>query len=219
MIKKDEKIELEDEKIQATENLQELDMNSQNENIENEREGDLEKSISDNSKEDEIIEENLQEQIEQLRDEKLRLLAEMDNLRKRTDRERSDSVRYGSINLARDMLSPEDNLTRALEAIPEEEKSSDTINNLIDGLKMVQKEFATILKRHGVRKIEALNNKFDHNLHQAMVEVENDEVEPGIVVQEMQSGYIMHDRLLRPSMVGVSKKVKKIDNIEENEGK
>ena len=123
-----------------------------------------------------------------------------------------DLIRYGSINLARDILSPDDNLTRALNAIPEEEKNSETVNNLIDGLKMVQKEFSSILEKHGVKKIESLNMKFDHNFHQAMVEIENDEVDEGIVIQEMQSGYIMHDRLLRPSMVAVSKKSKKPEN-------
>jgi molecular chaperone GrpE len=150
---------------------------------------------------------NFEEQIAQLKDEKLRLLAEMENLRKRSDRERVDSIRYGSFNLARDILSPDDNLTRALETIPQEEKNSTTINNLIDGLKMVQKEFSTILEKHGVKKIDTLNKKFDHNFHQAMIEVENNDVEAGTVVQEMQSGYIMHDRLLRPSMVSVSKRL------------
>ena len=90
-------------------------------------------------------------------------------------------------------------------AIPKEEKRSNSINNLIDGLNMVQKEFMSILEKHGVKKIDALNNKFDHNFHQAMLEIESDKHEDGIVIQEIQSGYIMHDRLLRPSMVGVSK--------------
>jgi len=155
------------------------------------------------------IEEKFEIEVEELRDEKLRLLAEMENLSKRTDKERVDSIKYGSINLARDILSPDDNLTRALEAIPEQEKNSETVNNLIKGLKMVQKEFSTILEKHGVKKIKALNMKFDHNLHQAMVEIENNEAEEGLVIQEMQSGYTMHDRLLRPAMVGVSKKNQK----------
>jgi len=77
---------------------------------------------------------------------------------------------------------------------------------LVNGLQMVQKEFSSILEKHGIKKIKALNENFDHNLHQAMLEIEDDKTEPGIVVQEMQSGYTMHDRLLRPSMVGVSKK-------------
>jgi len=148
----------------------------------------------------------LKEKIENLREEKLRLLAEMENLRKRSERDKIDSIKYGSINLARDILSPSDNLSRAIEAIPSEEKMSETINNLIDGLKMVQKEFMTILEKHGVIKIEAINNRFDHNYHQAMLEVEKDNCEEGIVVQEIQSGFTMYDRLLRPSMVGVSKK-------------
>ena len=161
--------------------------------------------------------EKLSEELEKLKEEKLRLLAEMENLRKRSEKEKLDSIRYGSINLARDILSPGDNLTRALEAIPEDEKTSEKFKNLIDGLNMVQKEFSTILGKHGVNKIEAINTKFDHNLHQAMVELEDDEVDEGTVVQEMQSGYTMHDRLLRPSMVAVSKKPAKKDNSKKND--
>ena len=161
--------------------------------------------------------EKLSEELEKLKEEKLRLLAEMENLRKRSEKEKLDSIRYGSINLARDILSPGDNLTRALEAIPEDEKTSEKFKNLIDGLTMVQKEFSTILGKHGVNKIEAINNKFDHNLHQAMVELEDDEVDEGTVVQEMQSGYTMHDRLLRPSMVAVSKKPEKKHNSKKND--
>ena len=99
----------------------------------------------------------LKEKIENLKEEKLRLLAEMENLRKRSERDKIDSIKYGSINLARDILSPSDNLSRAIEAIPTDEKFTETINNLIDGLKMVQKEFMTILERHGVKRIEAIN--------------------------------------------------------------
>ena len=200
-------------------------LNKNNENkdteITNENEK-IEDEISDRAnqqeeKEDEQSDENnFKEEISNLRDEKLRLLAEMDNLRKRADKEKLDSIKYGSINLARDILSPDDNLTRALDAIPEEE-NSETVSNLIDGLKMVQREFATILKKHGVKKIDALNMKFDHNFHQAMIEVENDDVEEKTVIQEMQSGYTMHDRLLRPSMVAVSKKKKNEDGIKKDE--
>ena len=161
--------------------------------------------------------EKLMEEIERLKEEKLRVLAEMENLRKRSEKEKLDSIRYGSINLARDILSPGDNLKRALEAIPKDEKTSETFKNLIDGLNMVQREFSTILGKHGVNKIEAINSKFDHNFHQAMVEVEDDKVDEGTVVQEMQSGYTMHDRLLRPSMVAVSKKPVKKENNKKND--
>ena len=184
--------------------LEEKEMASENQNLEN-NDNDIEEI------------EKLSEELEKLKEEKLRLLAEMENLRKRSEKEKLDSIRYGSINLARDILSPGDNLTRALEAIPEDEKTSEKFKNLIDGLNMVQKEFSTILGKHGVNKIEAINTKFDHNLHQAMVELEDDTADEGTVVQEMQSGYTMHDRLLRPSMVAVSKKPAKKDNSKKND--
>ena len=189
---------------QKNNTLEEKEIASENQSLEN----------NDNDI-DEI--EKLSEELEKLKEEKLRLLAEMENLRKRSEKEKLDSIRYGSINLARDILSPGDNLSRALEAIPEDEKSSEKFKNLIDGLNMVQKEFSTILGKHGVNKIEAINTKFDHNLHQAMVELEDDTVDEGTVVQEMQSGYTMHDRLLRPSMVAVSKKPAKKDNSKKND--
>ena len=133
----------------------------------------------------------------------------MENLRKRSDRDRMDSIRYGNINFARAILSLGDNLSRALDAIPKDAEKTETITNLINGLRMVQREFTSILEKHGIKKIEALNQRFDHNFHQAMIEIESEEVEEGIVIQEIQSGYNMHDRLLRPSMVGVAKKPNK----------
>ena len=143
----------------------------------------------------------------------------MENLRKRFEREKVETIKFGSINLARDILSPGDNLERALDALPEDENHPESIKNLIDGLKMVLKEYKSTLEKHGVKKIETLNQKFDHNFHQAMMEVENNEVEEGTVVQEVQSGYTMHDRLLRAAMVGVSKKpvAKTEEPKEENE--
>jgi len=148
----------------------------------------------------------LNEEIENLKEEKLRILAEMENLRKRFEKDKIDSIKYGNHNLAKDMLTLGDNLSRALDAISSDEKRSESFNNLIDGLKIVQKEFVMILEKHGVKKIESINKKFDHNYHQAMLEVETDEFNEGYVVQEIQSGFTLHDRLLRPSMVGVSKK-------------
>jgi len=171
----------------------------------------LEDSENINNKEDLRQDElnNYEEEISRLREEKLRILAEMENLRKRVEREKSESIRFGSANLARDILSPNDNLTRALENIPNEKTLTEPIKNFINGLKMLKKEFNTVLEQHGIKKIEALNKKFDHNLHQAMLEIETDKEEAGIVIQEIQPGYILHDRLLRPTMVGVSKKPQK----------
>ena len=182
-------------------------INSENENLE-QNSTVANDTDADNEKQNKL-EENFRDEIEQLRDEKLRLLADMENLRKRSDRDRMDSIRYGNINFARDILSLGDNLSRALDAIPKDAEKTETITNLINGLRMVQREFTSILEKHGIKKIEALNQRFDHNFHQAMIEIESEEVEEGIVIQEIQSGYNMHDRLLRPSMVGVAKKPNK----------
>ena len=138
----------------------------------------------------------------------------MENLRKRFEREKVDSIKYGSVNFARDILSPGDNLERALSAINEEEEHPQSIKNLIEGLLMVKKELSTALEKNGITKIDSLDKKFDPNLHQAMMEIENNDLDEGIVVQEIQNGYMMHDRLLRPAMVGVSKKPQKADKVE-----
>ena len=178
-------------------------------NIENEE---------DNNQDEEAKEEDNspEKEIETLKEEKIRLLAEMENLRKRFEREKIETIKFGSINLARDILSPGDNLERALDALPEDENHPESIKNLIDGLKMVLKEYKSTLEKHGVKKIETLNQKFDHNFHQAMMEVENNDAEEGTVVQEIQSGYTMHDRLLRAAMVAVSKKsVTKTEDLKE----
>tara|TARA_B100001121_G_scaffold257339_1_gene235572 strand:+ start:7 stop:666 length:660 start_codon:yes stop_codon:yes gene_type:complete len=193
------------------------------ENVENDEEinESQEKIDTEEIGEDKNTEEdNLEKEIETLKEEKIRLLAEMENLRKRFEREKVETIKFGSINLARDILSPGDNLERALDALPEDENHSESIKNLIDGLKMVLKEYKSTLEKHGVKKIETLNQKFDHNFHQAIMEVENNDVEEGIVVQEVQSGYTMHDRLLRAAMVGVSKKpTTKIEESKEEKDK
>ena len=160
--------------------------------------------------EEDISEEDkLREEITILKEEKIRLLADMENLRKRFEREKIDSIKFGSVNFARDVLSPGDNLERALSAIDKKESLSPSIKNLIEGLLMVKKELDNVLEKNGISKIVSLDKKFDPNLHQAMMEVENDDLDEGIIVQEIQSGYMLHDRLLRPAMVGVSKKSSK----------
>ena len=197
-------------------NQQEEIKEPDSENIENEEDNNdtQENTDTEEIKEDENTEEDsLEKEIETLKEEKIRLLAEMENLRKRSDKEKSEAIKYGSSNLARDILSPADNLERALNALPKE-NYPESIENLVEGLKMVLKEFTSILEKNGIKKIEALNKKFDHNYHQAIMEVEKEDVDEGIVIQEIQSGYMMHDRLLRPAMVGVSKK----PSSEENEG-
>ena len=185
---------------------------NKNENLEesNSTKNDEPQVEADSTEEEneESEEERLQEEVRTLKEDKIRVLAEMENLRKRFDREKIDSIKYGSVNFARDILSPGDNLERALSAINQEEDHPQSIKNLIEGLKMVQKEFSSALEKNGISKINSMNEKFDPNLHQAMMEVERDDLDEGIVVQEIQTGYMMHDRLLRPAMVGVSKKPK-----------
>ena len=201
-----------------------ISVEKSNKDLADKKEDDLKiipkKSDVDNKKESEKEtnkEEQLSNEITILKEEKLRLLAEMENLRKRFERDKIDLIKFSSINLIREILSPGDNLERALAAIPKDEKLPQPIKNLVEGLKMVQKEFSTILEKNGVKKIDSINKKFNHNYHQAMMEIEKEDVGEGTVVQEIQPGYIMHDRLLRPAMVGVSKKpsTKKLNNIKE----
>ena len=186
------------------------------------KEDNIDETILENNDEDVESEEEdtketevdiLKEEIKTLKEEKIRVLAEMENLRKRFEREKIDSIKYGSVNFARDVLSPGDNLERALSVINEEEEQSQSIKNLIEGLLMVKKELSTALEKNGITKIDSLDKKFDPNLHQAMMEIENDDLDEGVVVQEIQTGYMMHDRLLRPAMVGVSKKPQKAKEV------
>ena len=202
---------------------EEINESHESQDIDDSKEDNIDETNSENNDEDveseeegikETEEDILKEEIKTLKEEKIRVLAEMENLRKRFEREKIDSIKYGSVNFARDVLSPGDNLERALSAINEEEEQSQSIKNLIEGLLMVKKELSTALEKNGITKIDSLNKKFDPNLHQAMMEIENNDLDEGVVVQEIQTGYMMHDRLLRPAMVGVSKKPQKVTESE-----
>jgi molecular chaperone GrpE len=142
-----------------------------------------------------------------LRDRFLRLAAEMDNLRRRTDREIKDAKSYAVTGFARDMLSVSDNLRRAIETLPDEARAAADAawTALIEGVEMTERGMLATLERHGVRKIEAEGQKFDPNFHQAMFEVPNPEVPNNTVVQVVQAGYAIGERVLRPAMVGVAK--------------
>ena len=132
-----------------------------------------------------------------LRNERLRALAEVENMRRRSERERGEASRYGATGLARDLLGVADNLRRALESGGGE--------GLMEGVEMVERELSAAFARHNIARIDAEGERFDHNRHQAMFEVEAADAEPGTVVQVIQDGYLLHDRLLRPAMVGVAK--------------
>jgi molecular chaperone GrpE len=146
----------------------------------------------------------LEAQIEDLNAKLLYAQAEMQNLRRRTEKEVADARTYAATGFARDMLSIADNLGRALAAIPAELREDDKLKPLVTGIDMTGKEIDTVFARNGVTKIEAIGQALDPNKHQAIVEIEHDDA-PGTVVHEMQAGYMIKDRLLRPAMVGVAK--------------
>ncbi len=149
----------------------------------------------------------LKEEAASLKDRLLRLAAEMENLRKRTEREKAEATLYAASNFARDLLSVADNLSRALQALPSDERDSagEIEKNLIAGVEVTERELLNVFQRHGIRRIEAVGQKFDPNFHQAMFEVPTNEKPPGTVMQELQSGYAVGERCLRPSLVGVAK--------------
>lgn len=148
----------------------------------------------------------LEEQLAQLKDQALRALADSENLRRRTDREKEQWRKFASADLAKDLLNAVDNLRRALDAAPEERDGlDDAIKNVIVGVEMTEKEVLTAFDKHHIKRIDPLGEKFDYNLHQAMFEVEDPSKAPGTVVQVLAPGYVLHDRLLRAAMVGVSK--------------
>jgi molecular chaperone GrpE len=156
---------------------------------------------------DEIIT-NLQKQVTDLKDQLMRSLADGENLRKRTLKEVEHAKKYSHITFVRDLVSSVDNFQRALESVPDDNSQlSEPIKNLIIGLDIVEKEIITTFEKHNLKQIHPLGEKFDYNFHQAMFEVPTNETEPGIVVEVSQKGYLLHDRLVRPAMVGISKKI------------
>lgn len=158
---------------------------------------------------DALLEENqkLRDEKEALKDQMLRVAADMENLRRRTQREVADARQYAISNFARDVLSIGDNLDRAISTVSDEEKESagSTLAALVEGVEMTGREMVRIFAKHGVTKEEPEGEKFDPNRHQAMFEVPNPAVDSGMVVQVVQAGYMLGDRVLRPAMVGVSK--------------
>jgi molecular chaperone GrpE len=148
----------------------------------------------------------LEAQIELLKNEKLMALAEAENAAKRADKRIADNAKYAVSNVAKALLQVADNLGRALLAAPPETRaSSDALKNLATGVELTEKELGTVLENQGVRRLNVLNQPFDANFHNAIQEVENVGVPAGTVVQVFQDGYMIHDRLLRPAMVVVSK--------------
>src|SRR5690242_54593 len=155
---------------------------------------------------------SLEEQIRQaeleasdLKDRLLRALAETENVRRRAERDRSDAAKYGVTQFARDLLDVADNLRRALESTPESQVRDDVTRNLLAGVAATERALLAALERHGIHRLDPKGERFDHNFHQAIFEAENTGKPAGTVVEVLQPGYVLHDRLLRPAMVGVAK--------------
>jgi molecular chaperone GrpE len=141
-----------------------------------------------------------------MRDRLLRAMAEMENVRRRTEREKADTARYAISNFARDVLTVGDNLRRTIEHVPAEAASQDpALKSFLDGVELTERELLNVLERHGVSRIEPLGQRFDPNCHQAMYEVQKPAVAEGTVIDVMQAGYVIGDRCLRPALVAVAK--------------
>ena len=155
-----------------------------------------------------VKEETTEEKLATAQDKLLRTLAEMENQRRRFEKEKQDAFEYGGFNFAGESLSLLDNIDRAITSFKNDEslKSNKDLNKIIDGIEIVKKDLISIFKKNGIESIECINKKFDPNFHQAMLEIEDNTKEPGMIVREMQKGYMMKSRLLRPSLVGVAKK-------------
>lgn len=181
-----------------TENNENEEMNDENENEE--------EDLPETEAEEEVTPLSVAEdEINDLRDKLLRAVAETQNVRRRAEKEKTDAANYAVTNFARDMLAIGDNLSRAVESIPKDEELSDSVKTLIQGVEMTDRELHNIFERHGINKIDPKGESFNHNHHQAMFETEMAEHPHGTVIQVMQIGYKIKDRLLRPAMVGVSK--------------
>jgi molecular chaperone GrpE len=148
----------------------------------------------------------LEAEISQLKDQLLRALAETENVRRRGQRERSDAVKYGAAALVKDLLAVSDNLRRAIESVPRDAATDDDrLITLLDGVELTEKELLAVFERHHIVKLEPLGEKLDPHRHEAMYEVPDPSQPPGTVVQLIEPGYLLHDRLLRPARVGISK--------------
>ena len=201
------------EKEDLKKKVEEDNNQSEEEFLDNKQEvhKDEEKKLDDKEQEKEISPE---EEIENLKDKLARTFAEMENQRRRFEKEKDDAFEYGGFSFAKESLNLLDNLERSKASLENDDKlkNTETLKKVIEHLDIVNKDIISIFKKNNIEQIKSINEKLDPNLHQAMMEIEDDTKEPGTIIQEIQKGYMMKDRLLRPSLVGVSKK-----NLEKND--
>mgnify|MGYP006120816683 CR=1 FL=1 len=169
------------------------------------------------SESDELAGVFLKDKLKEAEDKTLRALAETENQRRRFEKETKEAFEYGGFNFARETLSVLDNLQRAYQSIKNNEnfKASKDLNKFLENIEIIEKDLITIFEKNNIKKINCLNEKFDPNNHQAMLEIEDEKVEPGTILNEIQPGYFYKDRLLRPSFVAIAKK----KNIKDDEKK
>ena len=180
-----------------------------------------EQSKDDEKSKEEKVELTPEDKIKELEEKLARTLAEMENQRRRFEKEKDDAFEYGGFSFARESLNLIDNFDRAKQSLENDEKikNSDLLQKMLDHLDIIKKDLISIFKKNNIEEIIAVDKKLDPNLHQAMMEVEDDNKEPGTIVQEIQKGFKMKDRLLRPSLVAVSKKTEKNDEKIEEKAK
>ncbi len=178
------------------------------------------KQETDQNSKEEIKEPTPEEKITELEDKVARTFAEMENQRRRFEKEKEDAFEYGGYSFAKEALSLIDNLDRSKHVLESDDKLKETeaLKKTLEHLDIIKKDLISIFEKNNIKPIESLNKKLDPNFHQAMMEIEDDAKEPGTIIQEIQKGFTIKDRLLRPSLVGVSKKViKKEEKTEENQ--
>ena len=205
---------MEKEKTEDQINVEKKDGSMEEEKIESELE-----TIQENENKEEQTPEA---KVSELEEKLVRLYAEMENQRRRYEKEREDAFEYGGFSLAKETLNLIDNLERSKITIEKDEsiKNSDALKKIINHLDIIYKDMMTILKKNNISPIDSVGKKLDPNLHQAMMEIEDENKDSGIIIQEIQKGFMMKNRLLRPSLVAVSKNVeKKEQNLTENKEK
>jgi len=193
------------------------ELNTQSKENDNADKANEEKNLESEIKEVEKL--TPEEELETLKDKLARTFAEMENQRRRFEKERDDAYEYGGYSFAKEALNLLDNLERSKVALENDEKLKDTdaLKKIVDHLDIINDDMLSIFKKNNIEPIKSINEKLDPNLHQAMMEVEDDTKDPGTIVQEIQKGFMMKERLLRPALVGVSKK--KAKEVEKEEQK
>jgi molecular chaperone GrpE len=199
------------DKEELKENIDNNSVSETQNNDQTSEKGSKDQKVNDQSieKEEKVKEELTPEQeLEKLKDKVARTFAEMENQRRRYEKEKEDAYEYGGYSFAKEALNLLDNLERSKVALENDEKlkNTDALKKIIEHLNIINKDMLSIFKKNNIEPIKSINEKLDPNLHQAMMEIEDDTKEPGTIVQEIQKGFMMKERLLRPSLVGVSKK-------------